>query len=419
MRLRAYRGLVMRHPLRIVTALLLAGTGLALGAAPAGAAEVAITYSVGSQGSVRTDVGAFADVVRSTLDNPDGWSLGGSIDWVPVSEGADVRILIASPEEIAALTGCSHQYSCHVSGTVYINDDRWNEGAAGWSRSLHAYRHYVLNHEVGHYLELDHVDCPGAGAPAPVMMQQTIETDPCVNRVWPLRYERELVADRYGVEVREASQASLQWVQAAYERLLGRSAEAGAAEALAQRLDAEETTRGHAVDDMMGSAEFDAVTASVGRLYFAAFLRAPEPGGLLYWSEQVQAGVSLVTVAEQFAGSAELQARYGSLDDAGFVDRLYRNVLGRPAEEDGQQYWTSKLQAGELTRGGVLHHFAQSPEHRDRRATRVTVTLAYALLLDRVGPPEDVDQWVRELRSGSAERIDMIQLFLAEDDSVL
>lgn len=409
----------MRPLLRIVTALLVAAAGLAISAGPAGAAEVTITYSVGSEGSVRTDVGAFAEVVRSTLDNPDGWSLGGSIDWVPVREGADVRIVIASPEEIGALTGCSHQYSCHVSGTVYINDDRWNEGAAGWSRSLHAYRHYVINHEVGHYLELEHADCPSAGAPAPVMMQQTIETDPCVNRVWPLRYERELVADRYGVEVREASEASLRWVQRAYERLLGRAAEPGAAEALAQRLDAEATTRGHAVDDIMGSFEFDAVTASVGRLYFAAFLRAPEPGGLLHWTEQVQAGHSLVTVAEQFASSAELRARYGDLDDAELVDRLYRNVLGRPAEEDGQRYWTSKLQAGELTRGGVLHHFAQSAEHRARRATRVTVTLAYALLLDRVGPREDVDEWVRELDSGSADRIDLVQVFLAQDGSVL
>lgn len=409
----------MRRLLRIVTALLVAVAGLAIGAAPAGATDVSITYSVGSQGSVRTDVGDFADFVRSTLDNPDGWALGGSIDWVPVQDGADVRILIASPEEIADLTGCSHQYSCHVSGTVYINDDRWNQGAAGWSESLHGYRHYVINHEVGHYLELDHVDCPGAGQPAPVMMQQTIETDPCVNRVWPLRYERELVADRYGVTVREASEEALRWVQRAYERLLGRAAEPGAAETLAQRLDAEATTRNHAVDDIMGSAEFDAVTAAVGRLYFAAFLRAPEPGGLLYWTEQVQAGVSLVTVAEQFAGSAELQARYGELSDADFVDRLYRNVLGRPADDDGQQYWTSKLQAGELTRGGVLHHFAQSPEHRARRAHRVTVTLAYALILDRTGSQDDVDHWVGELRSGRAARIDLVASLRGTAGSVL
>lgn len=416
---RPYSRLVMRHLVRIVTALLLGATGLAVGAAPAGAAEVTITYSVGSQGSVRTDVGAFAEVVRSTLDNPDGWSLGDSIDWVPVREGADVRILIASPEEIGAITGCSDQYSCHVSGTVYINDDRWNEGAAGWSQSLRDYRHYVINHEVGHYLELDHADCPGAGAAAPVMMQQTIETEPCVNRVWPLPYERELVADRYGVEVRQASQASLQWVQRAYDRLLARSAEPGAAETLAERLDDGTVTRPEAVNSIMGSAEFGAVTAAAGRLYFAAFLRAPEPGGLLYWSERAQDGVSLVTVAEQFAGSAELQARYGSLGDAEFVDRLYRNVLGRPAEGDGQQYWTSKLQSGELTRGGVLHHFAQSPEHRARRANRVTVTLAYALLLDRVGSQSDVDQWVRELDSGRADRIDLVSWFLAEDSSVL
>ncbi|MFP3907317.1 MAG: DUF4214 domain-containing protein [Acidimicrobiales bacterium] len=102
-------------------------------------------------------------------------------------------------------------------------------------------------------------------------------------------------------------------------------------------------------------------SAEVRRLYLAAFRREPDAGGLAYWSRQLASGRSLPAIASAFAASNELRRLYGPLDDAAYVERLYRNVLDRGADEGGLGYWTDRLRAGR-SRGWVLVGFAQSEE---------------------------------------------------------
>ena len=74
--------------------------------------------------------------------------------------------------------------SCQNGDRVVLNAKRWQLGAEAYGRDLVNYRRYLVNHEFGHYIGYGHVDCPGRGRPAPVMMQQTKGLDGCRKNPW-------------------------------------------------------------------------------------------------------------------------------------------------------------------------------------------------------------------------------------------
>ncbi len=69
-------------------------------------------------------------------------------------------------------------------------------------------------------------------------------------------------------------------------------------------------------------------------------------------------------IAEFFAASEEFTLTYAELDNAEFVTLLYTNVMGRVSDPGGHAYWTSLLDNGTLTRGGVTLQFSESPEFK-------------------------------------------------------
>lgn len=106
--------------------------------------------------------------------------------------------------------------------------------------------------------------------------------------------------------------------------------------------------------------------ARLFRLYHAFFGREPDSAGAIYWIVQQEACLGLDEIAELFARGPEFTNRYGLLDDRGFIDRVYRNVLGRGAEPAGSDYWTGLLDRGVLTRGGVMLNVSLSSEFAGR-----------------------------------------------------
>jgi Domain of unknown function (DUF4214) len=102
--------------------------------------------------------------------------------------------------------------------------------------------------------------------------------------------------------------------------------------------------------------------AQVARIYVAAFDRAPDAAGLQFWTDQMQAGMTQEQVASNFLGTPEGLATLGSATIPGFVNDLYQHVLGRGADAAGARFWTSAIEGGQITVGGALAAFANSPE---------------------------------------------------------
>jgi len=169
-------------------------------AKPSLAAQTEISYSIAFRGVTPAAQSSFAAMVARVYDDPRGWSLDGKVKFVRVAAGGDFRIWLASADAMSSFsTQCSTEWSCRVGHDVIINDARWTSGSPYWHGDLVSYRTMVINHETGHFLGLDHAPCSHAGAPAPVMMQQSKGTSPCHPNAWPLASERALAARNLGL----------------------------------------------------------------------------------------------------------------------------------------------------------------------------------------------------------------------------
>lgn len=187
----------------LLTATLVASGGVLAAPGDVRAAAEVLPYEVAVTDEVDTPLGEFRDTVIETLDDPRGWELGGTIDLRYVDDGGVFTVVLASPAEVeAAAPICSAEWSCRVGDRALINEDRWTGGTIGYPLPLDEYQSYVVNHEVGHWLGVDHRDCPGFDQPAPVMMQQSKSLDGCNPTVWPTPDEQRTVGEIRGVDVR-------------------------------------------------------------------------------------------------------------------------------------------------------------------------------------------------------------------------
>ena len=154
-----------------------------------------ITYRIETRGPIRADLGQFGRHVAQTVSDPRGWSMGGAISFRQVTGPADISIVLATAASVPRFSsGCSSQWSCRVGRYVIINEERWLGATALWPYDLDSYQHYVVNHELGHWLGLGHWGCPGGfGTRSPVMAQQSkggAALGSCRFNVWPTDAEK-------------------------------------------------------------------------------------------------------------------------------------------------------------------------------------------------------------------------------------
>ncbi|WP_256078347.1 DUF4214 domain-containing protein [Massilia sp. YIM B04103] len=99
------------------------------------------------------------------------------------------------------------------------------------------------------------------------------------------------------------------------------------------------------------------------RVYQAALNRAPDLGGLGFWINAADLGVSMLDVAAGFTHSAEFARLYGNtVSNEAFLNQLYLNALHRQPDQGGFAFWLGVLDSG-ISRESVLLGFADSPEN--------------------------------------------------------
>lgn len=152
-----------------------------------------LTFRVEVEEGLDIDPVCFSLAVEGTLWDARSWGGTGEVAFSRVDGPSyDFRISLASPKTTDRLcrplrTG--GKLSCRRGDRVIINFWRWESGASAFGSDLAAYRHYLINHEVGHVLGRGHRSCPKSGRPAPIMMQQTKSVGSCTSNGWPLATE--------------------------------------------------------------------------------------------------------------------------------------------------------------------------------------------------------------------------------------
>lgn len=154
------------------------------------------------------------------------------------------------------------------------------------------------------------------------------------------------------------------------------------------------------------------VAAQVYRLYGATLDRAPDSGGLKSWLVPLENGsITLQQAADGFTSLAEFQSKYGNVDNGGFVDLLYDNVLNRDPDPGGFQGWVNAM-AGGMSRSEVVLGFSESLENvqatragveqgiwvRDDQAAMVA--RLYDTTLDRMPDAGGLTTWTNAVKSG-------------------
>ena len=121
-----------------------------------------------------------------------------------MASGGDFTLVLSEASQVPSFypSICSSDWSCQVGHYVIINQNRWLYASGSWNQaggSLRDYRNMVIDHETGHWLGHgdDNNDCGGAGQPAPVMQQQSIDLLGCSFNPWPL--DSELWSSRLGI----------------------------------------------------------------------------------------------------------------------------------------------------------------------------------------------------------------------------
>ncbi len=138
------------------------------------------------------------------------------------------------------------------------------------------------------------------------------------------------------------------------------------------------------------SSSYTSTIAGVYRDYLG---READQAGLSFWSTQMANGnMTLAGVINAIMASAEYQNRLA-------VDKLYQTYLGRSADSAGLSYWSSQLNNGVMTTNAVAAALIGSSEYQGN--LQGTVNQLYVSYLGRNADQSGLNSWVQQISQGT------------------
>jgi plastocyanin len=198
------------------------------------------------------------------------------------------------------------------------------------------------------------------------------------------------------------------WVQEVYRDLFDRQAELSGLNYWVAMLDAGQT-RGQVAYDIVQlafSEEFQRDT--VVELYQQYLGRAPDAGGDAFWTSYLYDGGTIESMAQALVSSSEYWQRAGGTD-AGFLQALFQDALGRAIDPTALQYYEGLMAHGQ-TAADIASIVFNSDEYH-----RVRVNALFEQFLDRPADAGGLAFFAGELDSGYTDELVITQLISSDE----
>lgn len=183
-------------------------------------------------------------------------------------------------------------------------------------------------------------------------------------------------------------------VASAYQDYLGRAPDQAGLNYWSGEIASGRMSLAGVINALMASPEYQA-RATVDRLYQSYLGRSADAGGLSYWSAQLSnGGMSTAALVNALKKSEEYQSKVRTS-----IDQLYSAQLGRGADAGGMNYWTQQIVDGGLSLSDVKTALLQSGEYRTR--VQLQIRQLYHSYLGREADSEGLQAWTSQVTSGA------------------
>jgi hypothetical protein len=170
----------------------------------------------------------------------------------------------------------------------------------------------------------------------------------------------------------------------------------------------------------------------VSDLYATFFNRAPDAGGLGFWTGQIASGMPRDVALVSFIFSAEFagftQSIFGvptARAESSAVMDYYRGILGRLPDDGGYTFWTQQFRAAQCQGSAAVYaeadaisaSFTTSAEYLQRNRTNADyVADMYDTFLRRGADLAGFQYWVGQLATSARTREQVRQYFVASPE---